>query len=77
MLVTAIGFAFQGVQDDLVEPHIHLDAALTVLFTALLWVVILDMARVCLRRLRGRPLRTSSETPYLASRLEGVAAVGR
>jgi carbon starvation protein len=54
----------------------RLDAALTVLFTALLWLVILDMARVCVRRLRGLPLRSSSEAPYRESRLAGAVVVG-
>src|SRR5246500_4420084 len=36
----------------------RLDAALTMLFTVILWLVILDMARVCSRRLRGMPVRS-------------------
>jgi carbon starvation protein len=53
----------------------RLDAALTVLFTVILWLVILDTGRVCVRRLRGLPLRSSSEAPYRQSRLpEAVAA---
>ena len=55
----------------------RLDAALTMLFTAILWLVILDMGRVCLRRLRGLPVRSSSESPYRPSRLEGPALAGR
>jgi carbon starvation protein len=54
----------------------RLDAALTMLFTTILWLVIVDAARVCVRRLRGLPLRSSSEAPYRPSRLEG-AVVGR
>jgi carbon starvation protein len=50
----------------------RLDAALTVLFTAILWLVIFDMGRVCVRRLRGRPLRSSSEAPYRQSQLPGT-----
>jgi carbon starvation protein len=50
----------------------RLDALLTLLFTALLWLVILDMARMCLRRLRGLPLRSSCEAPYRESRLQGA-----
>ena len=53
----------------------RLDAALTALFTAILWLVIVDMARVCVRRLRGLPLRSSSEAPYRLSQLP--AAPGR
>jgi carbon starvation protein len=51
----------------------RLDAVLTMLFTAILWLVILDMARVCVRRLRGLPLRSSSEAPYRQSQLPGPA----
>jgi carbon starvation protein len=51
----------------------RLDAVLTVLFTAILWIVILDMGRVCVRRLRGLPLRSSSEAPHRQSELPGAA----
>ena len=51
----------------------RLDAWLTMLFTAILWLVILDMARICVRRLRGLPVPVSSEAPYRASRLTGLA----
>jgi carbon starvation protein len=51
----------------------RLDAALTVLFTAILWLVILDMGRVCMRRLRRLPLRSSSEAPHRQSQLPGAA----
>jgi carbon starvation protein len=51
----------------------RLDAALTVLFTAILWLVIFDMARVCVRRLRRLPLRSSSEAPHRQSQLPGAA----
>jgi carbon starvation protein len=54
----------------------RLDAALTVLFTAILWLVILDMARVCVRRLRGLPLRSSSEAPYRQSQQARAALAG-
>ncbi|MBS0364739.1 MAG: carbon starvation protein A [Proteobacteria bacterium] len=47
----------------------RLDGFLVILFTAILWCVIADMLRVCLRRLRGRPLLAGSETPYVSSRL--------
>jgi carbon starvation protein len=55
----------------------RLDAVLTVLFTTILWVVILDTARVCVRRLRGLPVRSSSEAPYRESRLQGAAVAGQ
>jgi len=45
---------------------------LTMLFTALLWLVILDMLRVCARRLRGEPVAQTSEAPYQVSRLTDV-----
>ena len=54
----------------------RLDAWLAMLFTAILWFVILDMARICLRRLRGMPLPASSEAPYRASRLQAAVARG-
>jgi carbon starvation protein len=44
----------------------RLDAVLTLLFTAILWLIILDMARICVRRLRGLPVPVSSEAPYRA-----------
>ncbi len=52
----------------------RLDAWITILLLTILWFVILDMARVCVRRLRGLPLRSSSEAPYEMRRLEGAAA---
>jgi carbon starvation protein len=47
----------------------RLDAWLTGLFLAILWLVILDMARVCARKLRGLPVPASCEAPYQAARL--------
>ena len=56
----------------------RLDAALATLFTAILWVVILDMARICVKRLRGLPVPTSSEAPYQArAALPAATAVAR
>jgi len=54
----------------------RLDAALTLLFTAILWLVILDMGRVAVRRLRGLPVRSSSESPYQPSQLAAPALAG-
>jgi carbon starvation protein len=51
----------------------RLDAWLAMLFTAILWFVILDMARICLRFLRGERVPASSETPYRHSRLNAAA----
>ena len=50
----------------------RLDGWLTILLTAIIWLVIIDMARVCIRRLRGLPLTGSSEAPYQPTRLEGA-----
>jgi carbon starvation protein len=55
----------------------RLDAWLTVLFTVILWMVILDMARVCLRKLRGLPVSASCETPYQAARPRPPAMPGQ
>ena len=49
----------------------RLDGWLTILFTAILWFVIIDMSRVCLRRLRGVVIK-SSEAPYQPTQLEGT-----
>jgi carbon starvation protein len=47
----------------------RLDAWLTMFFLTVVWFVILDMARVSLRYLRGLPVSGSSEAPYQVSRL--------
>ncbi|MBS0377318.1 MAG: carbon starvation protein A [Proteobacteria bacterium] len=52
----------------------RLDAYLAMLFTAILWFVILDMARISLRRLRGQSVPESSEAPYVATRLKAAGA---
>ncbi len=51
----------------------RLDGWLTILFTAILWFVILDMARICVRRLSGKEVVQSSEAPYQPTKLEGVS----
>jgi carbon starvation protein len=48
----------------------RLDGWLTVLFTVLMWTVIFEMLRVCLRYLRGQSVPASSETPYVATKLD-------
>jgi carbon starvation protein len=53
----------------------RLDAYLAMLFTAILWFIILDMARICLRSLRGKRVPASSEAPYRETRLN-VATQG-
>ena len=55
----------------------RLDAWLTILFTVILWMVILDMARVCVRKLRGLPVAASCETPYQAARPRPLAMPGQ
>ncbi len=50
----------------------RLDGWLTIFFTAILWFVILDMSRVCLRRLFGLPVTQSSEAPHQPAKLERV-----
>jgi carbon starvation protein len=52
----------------------RLDAWITILLLTILWFVILDMVRVCVRCLRGLPLRSSSEAPYQLSRLQSATA---
>jgi carbon starvation protein len=54
----------------------RLDAGLTVFFTVVLWLVILDMVRICARKLRGLPVPASSETPYQPARLRPPALGG-
>jgi len=51
----------------------RLDAWLALLFTTILWLVILDMARICVRRLRGQSVPASSEVPYRESQLKLLA----
>lgn len=53
--------------------NLQLDAWLTMFFMAVLWLVILDMLRVCLRYLRGRALSGGTEVPYSPSHLHGVS----
>lgn len=47
----------------------HLDAYLTLFFVVVLWVVIADMLRLCMRYLAGKPVRKLSEVPHEPSRL--------
>jgi carbon starvation protein len=47
----------------------HLDAWLTLFFVMVLWVVILDMLRVCYRHLAGKPVAPITESPHIPSRL--------
>jgi carbon starvation protein len=49
----------------------RLDAWIAVFLLVVLWLVVLDMLRVCRRALRGEGGGTS-EAPYVATRLEGA-----
>jgi carbon starvation protein len=49
----------------------RLDGWLTILFTAILWFVIIDMCRICVRRLSGQATQTS-EASYQQTKLEGL-----
>ncbi|MFO7277355.1 MAG: carbon starvation CstA family protein [Pseudomonadota bacterium] len=52
----------------------QLDGWLTVLFTVLLWIVILDMLRVSIRSVRGLPVLRGCEAPYVPTRLNRITA---
>jgi carbon starvation protein len=52
----------------------RLDAYLAMLFTAILWFVMLDMARICVRRVRGLRVPASAEAPYRATQLHTLTA---
>ncbi|MDP1595842.1 MAG: carbon starvation CstA family protein [Methylotenera sp.] len=47
----------------------HLDAYLTMFFVVVLWVVLIDMLRLCARYLSGKPVLKLSEAPHEPSRL--------
>jgi carbon starvation protein len=49
--------------------NLHLDAGLTLFFVCLLWLIVLDMARVCRRHLAGKPVPPLTESPHIPSRL--------
>jgi carbon starvation protein len=46
-----------------------LDAYLTLFFVLVLWLVVLDMVRMCWRYLRHQTVLPSTETPYELTRL--------
>jgi carbon starvation protein len=54
----------------------RLDAWLAMLFTTILWFVILDMVRISVRRLRGQAVPASSEAPYRATRMKTLILGG-
>jgi carbon starvation protein len=47
----------------------HLDAYLTLFFVLVLWVVVLDMLRMCWRYLNSKPVLPSSESSYVPTGL--------
>jgi carbon starvation protein len=49
--------------------NLHLDAWLTLFFVSLLWLIVLDMLRVCVRYLSGKPVLPLTESPHSPSRL--------
>lgn len=48
----------------------RLDAVLALFFICLLWLIVLDMLRVCARHLNGKPVPPLSEAPHQVTRLE-------
>ncbi len=49
--------------------NFQLDAVLTVFFVCLLWLIVFDMVRVCMRYLMGKPVPALTESPHSPSRL--------
>jgi carbon starvation protein len=54
--------------------NLRLDGWLTVFFTIVLWIVILDMLRIAYRRVAGKPVPEGAEAPYVRSQLNGPAS---
>ena len=50
--------------------NLHLDAYLTLFFVVLLWLIVLDMLRVAVRHVMGKPVLPLTETPHSPSLLE-------
>ena len=48
----------------------QLDGWLTIFFSLLLWIVLLEMIRVSVRSVRGLPVPANSEAPYVATKLD-------
>ncbi|MEQ1560232.1 MAG: carbon starvation CstA 5TM domain-containing protein, partial [Methyloglobulus sp.] len=49
--------------------NFHLDGVITIFFIALLWLIVLDMVRVVVRYLIGKPVLPTTETAHSPSRL--------
>ncbi|MGC4028042.1 MAG: carbon starvation CstA family protein [Steroidobacteraceae bacterium] len=54
----------------------RLDGWLTIFFTLLMWVIIVEMLRICARCLRGQPVPRSSEVARIATQLGTPALHG-
>ena len=48
----------------------RLDAMLTLFFVCLLWLIVLDMLRICARHLNNKPVPPLSEAPHQTTRME-------
>ncbi|MBI3902105.1 MAG: carbon starvation protein A [Nitrosomonadales bacterium] len=53
--------------------NLQLDAALALFFAAMLWIIVLDMLRICIRHLGNKPVPPLSEAPHQPSELEEAA----
>jgi carbon starvation protein len=51
----------------------RLDGWLAVMFLIIMWIVIIEMVRISIRYLQGKPVPPSSETPYVATQLDASA----
>jgi carbon starvation protein len=50
----------------------RLDAVLILFFVCMLWLIVFDMLRVCVRYLKGKPVPPLSEVSYQLTRMEKV-----
>jgi carbon starvation protein len=51
----------------------RLDGWLAVMFLIIMWIVIIEMLRISVRYLQGKPVPPSSETPYVPTQLDASA----
>ena len=49
--------------------NLHLDAWLTLFFVGILWLIVFDMLRICVRYLSGKPVLPLTESTHSPSRL--------
>ncbi|MFA7351376.1 MAG: carbon starvation CstA family protein [Methylotenera sp.] len=72
-MATKLASGVLSVEKAAVAPQLifnqHLDAYLTMFFVVVLWVVLIDMLRLCARHLSGNPVLKLSEAPHEPSRL--------